>query len=647
MCFQTTNLKTLVTLILLLSFNYCFSQKDTVNLRETIITDTKPASLYSEKSRIVQVINREEIAKAPVQSINELLEYAINVDVRNRGANSVQSDIGIRGGSFEQTLVLLNGVKINDPQTGHHTMNIPVELSDVERIEILEGPGSRIYGVNAFAGAINIVTNTQTDNFVKLSAGGGEYQTYNTNAAISFNNGKSHNYLSISKKTSDGYINNTDYNIGNIFYQSDLNTNAGKATVQFGYTNKKFGANEFYSSAYPNEFEQTKTYFANAGFVSTGKIQFRPTIYYRRNQDRFELFRSDSSTWPSWYKGHNYHLTNVYGAELSANVHTFLGKTTVGGEFRRESILSNVLGTPLATPQDVPGEPGALFTKSKSRDNLGLFAEHLVTLKKLAVSAGVYINHNSDFGWNTSLSADASYKLSDKYKVFASTNQSIRLPTYTDLYYVGPSNQGNIKLVPEEATTYETGLKYITDKVNAHVSIFRRDGKNLIDWVKPTATSKWESRNITQVIANGIELSMQLDMKKLCGSESFLNSLNVTYSYLTLEKQSSDFISYYALDYLRNKLTLRFDHTICNEVKASWAMRYHDRAGTYSDAVTGKAVEYSPYFTTDLKIYIEKRIWSIYVEANNLFDAKYQDIGNIQMPGSWFSGGVTYKIFYK
>ena len=242
MCFQTTNLKTLVTLILLLSFNYCFSQKDTVNLRETIITDTKPASLYSEKSRIVQVINREEIAKAPVQSINELLEYAINVDVRNRGANSVQSDIGIRGGSFEQTLVLLNGVKINDPQTGHHTMNIPVELSDVERIEILEGPGSRIYGVNAFAGAINIVTNTQTDNFVKLSAGGGEYQTYNTNAAISFNNGKSHNYLSISKKTSDGYINNTDYNIGNIFYQSDLNTNAGKATVQFGYTNKKFGA---------------------------------------------------------------------------------------------------------------------------------------------------------------------------------------------------------------------------------------------------------------------------------------------------------------------------------------------------------------------------------------------------------------------
>jgi len=135
---KTTNLKTLTSLfILLLSFNYSYSQKDTVNLKETIITDSKPASLYSEKSRVVQIISREEIAKAPVQSINELLEYALNVDVRNRSSNSVQSDIGIRGGSFEQTLVLLNGVKINDPQTGHHTMNIPVELSDVERIEIL------------------------------------------------------------------------------------------------------------------------------------------------------------------------------------------------------------------------------------------------------------------------------------------------------------------------------------------------------------------------------------------------------------------------------------------------------------------------------------------------------------------------------
>ena len=223
----------------------------------------------------------------------------------------------------------------------------------------------------------------------------------------------------------------------------------------------------------------------------------------------------------------------------------------------------------------------------------------------------------------------------------------MRLPTYTDLYYVGPTNLGNPNLKPEQATTYEIGLKYITDKVNANVSLYRRDGSNIIDWVKPSATSKWESMNITQVIANGIDLSMQFNMQKIYGSESFIKTLNVSYSYLTLEKQSSNYISYYALDYLRNKFTLRFDHTICNDVKASWAMRFHDRAGTYSDPVTGAPLNYEPFFTTDLKIYLEKRIWSIYVEANNLFDTKYQDIGNIQMPGCWFSGGVSYKIFYK
>ena len=149
---RTTKLTTLLSLTILSLTNLNgYSQKDTVNLKETVITDSKPASIFSEKSRVVQIINREEIANAPVQSINELLEYALSVDIRNRSSNSVQSDIGIRGGSFEQTLVLLNGVKINDPQTGHHTMNIPVELSDVERIEILEEPGSMIVGGNAFA----------------------------------------------------------------------------------------------------------------------------------------------------------------------------------------------------------------------------------------------------------------------------------------------------------------------------------------------------------------------------------------------------------------------------------------------------------------------------------------------------------------
>ena len=641
---KTTNLKTLTSLfILLLSFNYSFSQKDTVNLKETIITDSKPASFYSEKSRVVQIISCEEIAKAPVQSINELLEYALNVDVRNRSSNSVQSDIGIRGGSFEQTLVLLNGVKINDPQTGHHTMNIPVELSDVERIEILEGPGSRVYGVNAFAGAINIITSTQKDNFVKLGVDAGEYKTYSANAALSFNYKNIHNYFSITQKASDGYINNTDYNIADLFYQADYTAQAGKASLQLGYVNKQFGASDFYSSAFPNEYEHTKTFFANIGFVSTGKIQICPTVYYRRNQDRFELFRSDPAP---WYTGDNYHLTDVYGAELRANFHSFLGKTSFGSEFRSENILSNVLGTPLDSPEAVPGESGEYFTKGKSRQNLGLFAEHLVNINKLSISAGINENYNTDFGWNTSLSADASYKLNDNYKLFASVNQSMRLPTFTDLYYVGPTNLGNPNLKPEQATTYEIGLKYLSDNINAHVSLFRREGSNIIDWVKPSDTSKWQSKNITEVNANGIDMSVQFNMQKLMSRNCFINTVNITYSYLYLDKQSSNYISYYALDYLRNKLTFRFDHNIYKNIKGSWAFRYNDRAGTYADANTGDPVNYKPFLTTDVKVYMVKRTWTAYIEANNVFNIQYQDIGTILMPGRWISGGFSYKLFY-
>jgi vitamin B12 transporter len=148
--------------------------KKQVQLHEVEVTEEKK-ELYSDLSRVVTVIKKDEIAGLPVQSLQDLLEYVMSVDLRQRGPNGVQADISIRGGTFDQIMILLNGINYTDPHTGHHNLNIPVDLESIDRIEILEGPGSRVLGPNAFSGAINIITGTGEKTGANLLFSGGQY----------------------------------------------------------------------------------------------------------------------------------------------------------------------------------------------------------------------------------------------------------------------------------------------------------------------------------------------------------------------------------------------------------------------------------------------------------------------------------------
>ena len=640
MKFKHLQKKILLLFLILQSLNLS-SQTDTVHLKETEVMSSRVPALYRESARVIQVITKEELAKAPVQSLTQLLEYALNVDIRQRGDYGVQADVSIRGGSFEQCLILLNGVKMNDPQTGHHNMNLPVDLQDIDRIEVLQGPAARIYGSNAFTGAINIITASKKENRLKLSSVIGENQLYATNASLSLANRKIKHYFSAGKKGSDGYIDNTDFDIANLFYQNNIQLKKANIGLQTGYNNKQFGANSFYSAKYPNQFEQTKVFFANATYKNPYFYNLTTNIYYRRHQDRFELFRTNPA---SWYKTHNYHLTQTYGADANMNFQTCMGKTAFGIEFRSENILSNVLGEPMNDTIDVPGEALGKFTKSHHRENIGIFGEQSYTYGNFLISGGLLLNWNSDFDSKVSAGFDVSYDFDKRWKWFGSVNQSMRMPTYTDLYYVGPTNKGNINLKPEEAIAYETGIKYNSNAVNAHIAVFRRDANNLIDWVKHPDSAKWESRNLTNIITNGFEFSSKVNLERLIYKGFIINNIGLSYSYLNQEKSSDNFVSYYALDYLKHKITVYLEHRIYKRLKADWAMTYQERMGTYTDIITTKETSYPKYITVDLRVSYVSDNWNCFLEAANLFDKKYQDIGNIHMPGRWLRAGVNISL---
>ena len=260
--------KTLIILILILKNNILISQNEIKHRIAEVVVSSNRAQTSNNITNI-QIINKDEIDNAPVQTIEDLLEYAMNVDIRQRGGQGVQSDISMRGGTFEQVLVMLNGIKLNDPQTGHHTMNLPVSLEQIERIEVITGGASRIFGNYAYAGAINIITKKEMNNSIHLSSGENKFRSAAINYHTSTNSLK-HN-ISINQKKSDGYIEGMDYKIQNYYYQLALNTGNLNTLFNAGYTYKEFGAYSFYTPKYPDQFEITQTTFASLQLKKQGK----------------------------------------------------------------------------------------------------------------------------------------------------------------------------------------------------------------------------------------------------------------------------------------------------------------------------------------------------------------------------------------
>lgn len=618
-----------------------------IDVEEVVVSAQRAPVAFPQVSRMVKVIGKAEIQSAPVQSLQDLLRYSLNVDVRQRGNLGVQSDISIRGSSSDQVLVLLNGININDPQTGHHSLNLPVSLDAIERIEILEGPASRIYGPNAFSGAINIITRTNDRPSLKLRASGGQNGYYDGGITGTIKSGKASNLVSVDHRSSDGYANNTDFYLTDAFYQGRLALNGALLDLQLGRTERKFGANSFYTPDYPDQFEQVKTTFASIKLETGKKFHFAPSVYWRKNQDRFELFRYPELA-PSGYMGHNYHKTAIYGSNLKCWFTSKWGKTALGADFRDENIWSTVLGKPLYKPVPVPGEPGVEFTKSDTRANFSLFAEHSANLRKLYVSAGIMANLNSQLekGWNFYPGIDLGWNVSNAVKWYASINSSLRMPTFTDLYYSSPTNIGNAALRPEEAIAYESGFKYRRDGIDGHLAYFHRSGKNLIDWVKKVEETIWHAQNITTLNTDGLEFSIRAAPQKIFSKGFFFKSIDLSWSWMAQDKKPGGFDSKYVLDYLVHKIDLGLAHNIVKNVRANWQIAYRDRNGAFSGwegQKYGKEIEYKPFILVDSRLYWGKKGTDIYLEVSNLFDKTYCDFGNITLPGRWAKMGVIYR----
>lgn len=626
------------------------SDETPIELEEVEVTASRAPIALGQAAKIVTVITAQEIASSPVTSIQDLLEYAAGIDVRQRGEGGTQADVSIRGGTFDQIAILLNGANLSNPQTGHYNFDLPVNLSDIERIEIVSGPASRVFGASAFAGAINIITRTGKDNSISTDNYVGLYEAWKLEAGINHQAKSFSQRLSAGYNSSGGYIDNTDYKQLNLFWQSEVKNEAADFQFQAGYNDKGYGANSFYSAAYPNQYDKTRRFFVSAGGETKGKIRFSPKVYWTRHFDRYELFRDNPA---EWYAGHNYHETQVFGANLNATTDWLLGRTTTGIEFRNEGVKSNVLGKLMDEPQDVPfADDGVKYTKSDNRSNISYFLEHNIILQRFTLSAGVLANYHSSLNGRVRFypGVDMSYRLGNDFRLYGSWNRALRMPTFTDLYYESKVIKGNPHMKPEESEAFEVGVKYNTHFLRAHLAGFYRKGKNMIDWIKETPEDEaWQSRNLTKLDNLGMEANISLFPRELGNDRFFIRKAEISYAFIHQDKDSEGLISNYALDYLKHKLTAQLSHSIWKGFSATWYLRWQDRAGSYTryEALKPAYEEaYPAYCVVDLKLNWQHKNLNIYSEINNLFDATYYDLGNIPQPGFWCRAGFSYTFNY-
>ncbi|MCK5347567.1 MAG: TonB-dependent receptor, partial [Candidatus Heimdallarchaeota archaeon] len=348
--------------------------------------------------------------------------------------------ISVRGAPFEQTLVLLNGVRMNDPQTGHFTMDIPLTRLDVDRLDIVYGPSSAYYGSSGIGGTINILAKPPLEKpGVDIEFEGGQYDYFS--GAISINAPVSvlKNKISFEASRSGGYRAETEFDKIIMNANSNLTFENGYIDFMFGYLRKDFGADSFYSQFYDNEEEHTDTRFfkLDASYRIDGII-FKPTIYYRRHWDKFILDRNR----PDWYK--NFHKNYLYGGEFEVIMKNPLGDLSYGMDLAREEIKSTSLG-------------------DHSRDRLAIFFENRTDFEKWFLDTSARIDYYSSFGWQFNPNLGIGIFINPEFKLRASAARSFRAPTFTDLYYVSPANVGNPDLTPEKAWSFDLGVDYIKD----------------------------------------------------------------------------------------------------------------------------------------------------------------------------------------
>jgi len=538
----------------------------------------------------VDFFSHKKIEDFPYFSLEEIVDYSSSVDLRKRSVFGIQQDISLRGSIFEDNFVSLEGIKINDPQTGHFNLELPLTSADLEEMEIFKNSQK-----------INFILKRPKEKGFFLRSSFGQYALWEKLMSFNFPLKEIKNRISLEHKISSGARQDTDFEIYNSSYHTLWEEDNKEIEFLFGYTKRDFGADSFYSVKYPHQEEHTdQKFFSLKTKLEEEFFNLNNTLYLRRHQDKYILNRHN----PPAYT--NYHTTYVYGENLEFD---FSNDFFLLFDIKREKITSTKLNNHRRLSKGL---------------SLGIKDKKILDFI-FNISGGFDYYENWEYLENYHLGFG--YFLKDNLKLRFSFDRIWRVPSFTELYYSDPVNIGNRNLGIQKSNNFEWGWDFFRDNLNLNFGFFLRDQSDTIDWVKNISSDPWQAENIGDLNVYGFDFYSEFNLK-----DRLLNKFSLGYTYLNLDRENPYNFSKYVFDYNRHKFVSNLELNF---------------KGISLNLITNfsKPIDRKEYITFDLKI--EKKIsnFKLSLEGINIFNRDYEEMKDIKGSPRWYKVSLTYSFY--
>ena len=568
----------------------------------------------AETDRTLRVLSVED-RDAVAWSFADLLKNDASVHMRERGPDGAQADLSIRGSGFDQVLVMINGIRVSDAQTGHHSLDLPLPFEAVEQVEVLHGAGSTLYGSDAVGGTINFVTKKPESRELKLMGGLGEYGWTRSAANGAFRRGPWTQTFALARDFSTGFAPGRDFRNLAFSSESFLDTSVGATTVLFAWNDRPFGADGFYGPY--DSWEDTGTKFLSAAQTigrNPDRLQHRLNFAFRRHTDQFVLCKFGCVFGGVPYTPEAF--TNLHQLDTMQGNYAVSGRLTerarwaAGAQYLSEEIDSTVAGQ-----------------RDRDRGSAYVMLD-LRPTDKMTLSLGVREEVWKKWRGQTSPSFALGYWLGSGFKVRGQAGAAFRIPTYTDLYHRDPGNVGNADLKPEQAWNYEGGVDWYGragTKVSA--TYFRRLEDNTIDWVKDAGSAVFQARNFQELDFNGGEIEIR---QRLSATQELWGNYTALRASARLPVNA---VSRYTFNFPQNQAVFGYRGTLGPGLLIKTQIGAYNRTWQSAKALW------------DVSLGWNRGVWRPFIQATNLLDTTHEAFPGLAQPGRWIRGGLEIRVF--
>lgn len=572
--------------------------------RTVVVSATLAPGTLAQATRELWILEGERLRELPATTLSEALRLAASVDLQSRVPGALFGDIRMRGTHFGGVLVCIDGVRWNDPQTGHFNLEIPVPLEMVERVEVLTGSPCAFFGSEAVGGVINVITR-RSDGRREARLEGGSYGTASASVLLESPTDVWQGRVFGGHTRSDGFTENRDFETFQTAAEGTRRLEGGHLRALYTFLGQRFGAQNFYGT-FPS-WEATK----NHGLLLSAVLDRGPwlglpgrlDVTWRRHDDHFVLFRDR----PYLYE--NRHTNTTTQLKALSVLHQARGTTLTGSlEVAQDELDSARLG-------------------DHRSDRIGGAAEWLQEWgARFTFQASLRGDHHSQWGRQWTPSMGLTWHWNPALKFRTAWGRAFRAPSFTELYYTSPAQRGNAHLRPERSHGVEVGLDaYPGTSTLLTFTLFRRWDRDQIDWVKRVPTDPWTATNLGALRAQGA--SFQVTGRPKANLEAHLG-----WTWTHLDLPSAPYVSRYAPDAVRHHVTASLGALLTPTWRLDGTCTYKDRCLPGSDPLL-------------LALRLTHTFGSLeaYLQGDNLLDRRWEEIQGIPLPGRTLSAGLRWR----